>query len=138
MLEKLLRLPLPDQIKAVIEKIESLDETSSPNRISNWALNSESTLTRYERWAIKRALRKRARVATLCEAMTLVITPEPTVGEYLTGVVEGEYRVQPRSRFDTTKSTIVSAPGENYDTLSRKFISVFPKCLGRASDHTGL
>ena len=86
MLEKLLRLPLPDQLKAVAEKIDSLDDASSDGRISSWVRGS-SSLSKYERWVLKRALRKRERARTLCEAMTLVITPEPTHGEYLTGQI---------------------------------------------------
>ena len=122
MLEKLLRLPLPDQIKAVLEKIESLDETSSTTRITRWVRDSQSTLTRYERWAIKRALRKRERVVTLCQAMALVITPEPTHDEYLAGIVKAEFKPQSKSKFDTTKNTIDGVPAENYDTLTRKFL----------------
>jgi len=110
MLEKLLRLPLPDQIKALIEKIESLDETSSTSRITAWMRDSQSTLTRYERWSVKRALRKRERVVTLCEAMTLVITPEPTYGEYLT------------RRLNHVTNTVDSVPAEYYNTLPRKFM----------------
>jgi hypothetical protein len=86
MLEKLLRFPLPDQLKAVAEKIDSLDETSSDGRISSWVRGS-SALSKYERWVLKRAFSKRDRARTLCEAMTLVITPEPTHGEYLTGQI---------------------------------------------------
>lgn len=120
MLEKLLRFPLPDQLKAVAEKIDSLDETSSTGRISTW-VRDVSSLSRYERWVLKRALRKRVRATTLCEAMAIVITPEPTHGEYLTGRISY-----------MTADTVDKVRSENYDTLSRKFI---PKMFGRASDH---
>jgi len=109
MLEKLLRFPLPDQLKAVAEKIDLLDDASSDGRISSWVRGS-SSLSKYERWVLKRALRKRERARTLCEAMTLVITPEPTHGEYLTG------------RISYMTSTIDGDPIENYNTLSRKFM----------------
>ena len=128
MLEKLLRFPLPDQIKAVVEKIESLDETSSTTRITAWMRDSQSTLTGYERWSVKRALRKRERVVTLCEAMTLVITPEPTHGDYLSGRIN--YMVESRAitgTFNHLTNTVDNVPAENYDTLSRKFI---PKMFG--------
>ena len=132
MLEKLLRLPLPDQLKAVAEKIDSLDETSSDGRISNW-VRQASSLSRYERWVLKRALRKRVRATTLCEAMTLVITPEPTPGDYLSGRIN--YMVESRAitgKFNHLTNTVDSVPAENYDTLSRKFI---PKMFGTPSDH---
>ena len=110
MLEKLLRLPLPDQLKAVAEKIDSLDETSSDGRISSW-VRSSSSLSKYERWVLRRALRRRERAKVLCEAMTLVITPEPTHGQYLTGQI------------NYMTSTIDGDPIENYNVLSRKFVS---------------
>jgi len=110
MLEKLLRLPLPDQLKAVAEKIDSLDDASSDGRISSWVRGS-SSLSKYERWVLKRALRKRERARTLCEAMTLVITPEPTHGQYLTGQIDY-----------MTVGAVNSVRAENYDTLTRKFV----------------
>lgn len=100
MLEKLLRLPLPDQLKAVAEKIDSLDDASSDGRISSWVRGS-SSLSKYERWVLKRALRKRERARTLCEAMTLVITPEPNHGEYLTASLTGQINYM-TERWDVT------------------------------------
>lgn len=115
MLEKLLRLPLPDQLKAVAEKIDSLDDASSDGRISGW-VRSSSSLSKYERWVLRRALRRRERARVLCEAMTLVITPEPTHGEYLTGQINY-----------MTAGAVNSVRAENYDTLSRKFV---PRMFG--------
>ena len=102
MLETLLRLPLPDQIKALIEKVESLDETSSSYRISNW-VKSSSTLTRYECWMLNRALNKRHRARTLCEAMSLVITPEPSTDEYFNDLLFGGVREVKRQIVQVTK-----------------------------------
>ena len=92
MLEKLLRFPLPDQIKAVVEKIESLDETSSHHVISEW-VNGTPYLTSYERWVINRALHKRDRAYMLNQAMEIVLGRDTHPSEVLKSkFVPGEYR----------------------------------------------
>jgi hypothetical protein len=129
MLEKLLRFPLPDQLKAVAEKIDSLDDASSDGRISSW-VRSSSSLSKYERWVLRRALRRRERVMTLCEAMTLVITPEPTHGDYLTGRInflDNSGWVIRGKPLNHLTNTIDGVPCENYDTLTRKFV---PRMFG--------
>jgi hypothetical protein len=99
MLEKLLRLPLPDQIKAVLEKIESLDETSSHHVISEW-VNGTPYLTSYERWVINRALHKRDRAYMLNQAMEIVLGRDPY--QVLKSKFEpGEYR--PRQRMQSAE-----------------------------------
>ena len=92
MLEKLLRFPLPDQIKAVMEKIESLDETSSHHVISEW-VNGTPYLTSYERWVINRALHKRDRAYMLNQAMEVVLGRDPHSNDILKSKFEsGVYR----------------------------------------------
>lgn len=77
MLEKLLRARLPEQIVALVEKLEQDPDTSHLQRVE-WLLKTDSTrFTRYERWVIKRALRKSQDVVrreeTLNRVMSIVI-----------------------------------------------------------------
>jgi hypothetical protein len=77
MLEKLLRARLPEQIVALVEKLEQDPDTSHLQRVE-WLLKTDSSrFTRYERWVIKRALRKSQDVVrreeTLNRVMSIVI-----------------------------------------------------------------
>lgn len=77
MLEKLLRARLPEQFVALIEKLEQDPDTSHLQKVE-WLLDShEAVLTRYERWALQRAVRKCRNVIrrekTLNRAMRIVI-----------------------------------------------------------------
>jgi hypothetical protein len=102
MLEKLLRLPLPDQLKAVVEKIESLDETSSHHDITEW-VNRTPYLTRYERWVINRAFHKRDRAYMLNQAMEIVLGRDTHPNDILKSKFEpGEYR--PRQRMQSAET----------------------------------
>lgn len=71
MLERLLRYPLPDQIKALCEKIDLLegDDASSLVKIENLLLS----LRFYERFMVGRALHKAQRARVLNHAMEIVI-----------------------------------------------------------------
>jgi hypothetical protein len=69
MIEQLLRYPLPDQIKALIEKIESEDDTSSLPFIEQLV----PFMRPYERYVFRRALRKAQRARLLNRAMEIVI-----------------------------------------------------------------
>ena len=74
MLTKLLRLPIPDQIKALLEKIDSEGaalDSSSRRKIES--LIHEDNLTRYERYLLKRGLVKYERAKTLDRAMCIVL-----------------------------------------------------------------
>ena len=82
MLEKLLRARLPEQIVALIEKLEQDPDTSHLDKVEKLLGYHKSQLTRYERWVIKRAIRKSQNVVrrawTLQKAMSIVINePEP-------------------------------------------------------------
>jgi len=77
MLEKLLRARLPEQFVALIEKLEQDPDTSHLQKVE-WLLDShEAVLTRYERWALQRAVRKCRNVIrrekTLNRVMSIVI-----------------------------------------------------------------
>jgi len=69
--EKLLRHPLPDQLKAVLEKFDGDFDASHLRRLKD-IIDSEG-ITRYERLMLKRTYRKAKREIMLTEAMELVI-----------------------------------------------------------------
>ena len=74
MLTKLLRWPVPDQIKALLEKIDSEGaslDSSSRRRIRE--LLDEDFLTRYEKFLLKRGLRTYKRAKALDDAMCIVL-----------------------------------------------------------------
>ena len=82
MLEKLLRAPLPEQIVALLEKLEQDPDTSHLERVTILLEYRKTQFTRYETWIIKRALRKLRftleRAWTLQKTMSIVINePEP-------------------------------------------------------------
>jgi hypothetical protein len=74
MLTKLLRWPVPDQIKALLEKIDNEGaalDSSSRKRIRE--LLDEDFLTRYEKFLLKRGLRTYKRAKALDDAMCIVL-----------------------------------------------------------------
>jgi hypothetical protein len=77
MLEKLLRARLPEQIVALIEKLEQDPDASHLHKVEKLLNNGEAVFTRYEHWALKRAVRKCRTVIlreeTLNHVMRIVI-----------------------------------------------------------------
>jgi len=74
MLTKLLRWPVPDQIKALLEKIDTEGaalDSSSRRKITD--LLDEDFLTRYEKLLLKRGLRKYKRDKALDDVMCIVL-----------------------------------------------------------------
>jgi hypothetical protein len=80
MLEKLLRARLPEQIIALIEKLEQDPDASHLERVVWLMENAEAVFTRRERWALKRAVRKCRNVLrreqTLNRVMRIVINEQ--------------------------------------------------------------
>jgi len=77
MLTKLLRFPVPDQIKALLEKIDSEGaalDSSSRRKIRE--LLDGDFLTRYEKFLLKHGLRKYKRAKALDDAMCIVLNQE--------------------------------------------------------------
>jgi len=77
MLDKLLRRPLPEQIVALLEKLEQNPDTSHLEKVERLLEYYETQLTRYEEWVIKRQMRKIRkgirREQTLNHVMCIVI-----------------------------------------------------------------
>lgn len=74
MLTKLLRFPVPDQIKALLEKIDSEGAAlDSSSRVRIRELLDEDFLTRYEKFLLKRGLRTYKRAKALDDAMCIVL-----------------------------------------------------------------
>jgi hypothetical protein len=80
MLEKLLRARLPEQIIALIEKLEQDPDASHLDKVVWLMENSEAVFTRRERWALQRAVRKCRNVLrreqTLNRVMRIVINEQ--------------------------------------------------------------
>ena len=98
MLEKLLRAPLPEQVVALLEKLEQDPDTSHLYKVENLLDYNKTRFTRYEAWVVKRALRKLRftldRAWTLEKTMSIVINePEPEQiipsGYYTNSVLRG-------------------------------------------------
>lgn len=84
MLKDLLRAPLPDQLKALLETIDSYElgkETSSLRKIE--ALLGNPALSVYERWVIRNALRPYYRKRLLDHAMMVVLNKPDAVDTFL-------------------------------------------------------
>lgn len=83
MIEKILRAPLPDQLKALLEKLDSDPDASSIQRVNHFVRNYAAYLTRYERMMFRRSIRRINRELLMNEAMSVVInTPENHSWEY--------------------------------------------------------
>jgi hypothetical protein len=84
MLNKLLRAPLPEQIVALLEKLEQNPDTSHLQKVESLLDYHETTLTRYEEWVIRLQLRRIRnvirRAQTLDDVMSIVVD-RPTRGE---------------------------------------------------------
>lgn len=78
MIKDLLRFPVPDQIKALLEKIDALDSeecTSSLGRY--WEFSAQRGINMYERWLIRRAIRSHERRRAMNNAMEIVLNADP-------------------------------------------------------------
>ena len=73
--EKLLRHPLPEQIKAVLEKFDGDFDASHLRKLDSLA--DSRGFTRYERYMLQRAYRRAKRDLALNEAMELVLNLNP-------------------------------------------------------------
>lgn len=73
--EKLLRRPLPDQLKAVLEKFDGDFDASHLRKLDSLA--DSRGFTRYERYMLQRAYRRAKRDLALNEAMELVLNLNP-------------------------------------------------------------
>ena len=73
--EKLLRYPLPDQLKAVLEKFDGEFDASHLRKLDSLA--DSRGFTRYERFMLQRAYNRAKRDLALNEAMELVLNLQP-------------------------------------------------------------
>jgi hypothetical protein len=105
--EKLLRHPLPDQLKAVLEKFDGDFDASHLRRLKD-IIDSEG-ITRYERLMLKRTYRKAKREIMLTEAMELVINAPRERDRFV---------VRPKSA-TVTSATEQMLLNQKYDILKR-------------------
>ena len=73
MIDKLLRIPLAPQLKAVLEKLDNVNETSSLTTVENFFRVHAKGMTRYECFVLRRAIRKANRLYMLNDAMEVVL-----------------------------------------------------------------
>jgi len=74
-IEKILRYPLPDQLKAVLEKFDGEFDASHLRKL--YSLADSHGFTRYERFMLQRAYNRAKRDLVLNEAMELVLNLQP-------------------------------------------------------------
>jgi len=74
-IEKILRYPLPDQLKAVLEKFDGEFDASHLRKLDSLA--DSRGFTRYERFMLQRAYNRAKRDLVLNEAMELVLNLQP-------------------------------------------------------------
>lgn len=83
MIEKILRAPLPDQLKALLEKLDSDPDASSIFKINEYVRLYARYLTRYERMVFRRSINQMNRKLLMEEAMAIVINqPVPETYTY--------------------------------------------------------
>jgi hypothetical protein len=76
MIDKLLRIPLPEQLKALIEKLEEQQiDARSLRKIGEFL--SELKLTRYERFVVGRVYKRARRLSDMDRIMNEIIIGEP-------------------------------------------------------------
>lgn len=77
----IIRYPLPDQLKALIEKLETQDlDARSLRHIGN--ILSDLKLTRYERWVVGRAYKQVRRLSDMNRIMEEVILSQQAEESY--------------------------------------------------------
>jgi hypothetical protein len=85
MIDRLLRLPLAPQLKAVLEKLDNITETSSLDMVDQFVRTNKKSLTPYESFVLRRALRNATRMYMLDEAMEVVLA----TGKYAPFQIKG-------------------------------------------------
>ena len=79
MIDKLLQIPLPEQLKALIEKLEGQEiDARSLRKIG--AFLDELKLTRYERFVVGRVYKRVRRLSDMNRIMNEIIIGEPESG----------------------------------------------------------
>lgn len=73
MIDKILRAPLPDQLKALLEKLDNEVDASSLKKINDFVRLYARYLTRYERMVFRRSINRINRHLLMEEAMAIVI-----------------------------------------------------------------
>ena len=115
MLKKLLRAPLPEQIVALLEKLEQNPDTSHLEKVLSLLDYHQTRLTRYEEWVIKRQIRKIhnviRRAQTLDDVMNIVVdrpTREEQAKEARIAYASSPYTANLAKSMQATKNAVVS------------------------------
>ena len=129
MIEKILRAPLPDQLKALLEKLDSDPDASSIKKVNSFVHMYARYLTRYERMVFRRSIARINRKLLMEEAMAIVINqPAPET-----------YTYQSDRGYAINAGRVLTAEEIQRDTmriLSKHFDKVYDECendLGRAN-----
>jgi hypothetical protein len=115
MLDKLLRAPLPEQIVALLEKLEQNPDTSHLQKVTNLLGYYDTELTKYEEWVIKRQMRKIhnviRRAQTLDDVMNIVVdrpTREEQAKEARIAYASSPYTANLAKSMQATKNAVTS------------------------------
>ena len=106
--EKLLRHPLPEQLKAVLEKFDGDFDASHLRKLDSLA--GSRGFTRYERYMLQRAYRRAKRDLALNEAMELVLNLNP----------RREIVVQPKG-YPLNAATLAAAEQKLYQEQEKRY-----------------
>lgn len=82
MIDKILRAPLPDQLKALLEKLDNEVDASSLKKINDFVRLYARYLTRYERMVFRRSINRINRHLLMEEAMAIVINLKESDNPY--------------------------------------------------------
>lgn len=82
MIDKILRAPLPDQLKALLEKLDNEVDASSLKKINDFVRLYARYLTRYERMVFRRSISRVNRHLLMEEAMAIVINLKESDNPY--------------------------------------------------------
>lgn len=104
---KLLRKPLPQEVLALLEKIDSIADTSDSSYYRAKILVRDGHFTRYERALLRNALGKIARRETMRHAMGVVINEPCEISQLDGGYTIGTGSITPTigSVFNTLVSS---------------------------------
>ena len=106
LLEKILRLPAPPEVLALLEKIDGLNNYQDAIYPAINRLRESHGFTRYEKWLLRRAIHRIARRYALSRAMHVVVMNElPYDVEPFFGEIELTEEVQKAPAIRTYRST---------------------------------
>ena len=135
MLEKLLRARLPEQIVALLEKLEQNPDTSHLEKVARLMDHHESNFTKYEEWMLRRTMIRIRNVirreTTLNRAMGIVIN-EPSEEELRMREREAMYNRLSASTGTTSGTLMQHAAAHNTHVAHVKALAAQQQLMNQA------